>query len=65
MKAYVQVELDDQLQKNLKQPTRMLYEVKPATGIYQRLKESELEYSRNLLKMHLHISHIQPLQLIC
>ena len=49
-KAYLQVELDDKSQKyltintskGLKQPTRMPYGVKPATGIFQRLTENTL-----------------------
>ena len=49
-KAYLEVELDDKSQKylktntskGLKQPTRMLYGVKPATGIFQRFIENTL-----------------------
>ena len=48
MKAYLQVELDDESQKyltintskGLKQPTRMLYGVNPATGIFHRFIEN-------------------------
>ena len=49
-KVYLEVELDDKSQKylktntskGLKQPTRMLYGVKPATGIFQRFIENAL-----------------------
>ena len=59
--AYLQVELDDESQKclkintsqGLKQPTRISYGVKPATGIFQ-----------DLLKMQLQISQIQDLRLM-
>ena len=49
-KAYLKVELDDESQKyltintskGLKQPARMPYGVKPATGIFQRFFENAL-----------------------
>ena len=49
-KVYLQVELDDESQKylaintskGLKQPTRISYGVKPATGIFQRFIEDAL-----------------------
>ena len=50
MKAYLQVELDDESQKyvtintskGLKKPTRISYGVKPATGIFLRFIENAL-----------------------
>ena len=51
MKEYLQAKVDDKWQKhltispskNLKQPTRIPYGVKPATDIFQRFMENALE----------------------